>query len=95
MSDRDTPRSRARAVAERLRRQSDDTIDYSDISRLGDDFFETAELLMPVGKSEISLRLDRDVVLYFRRGGKGYQSRINAVLRAYMISAKRRRKRAS
>jgi uncharacterized protein (DUF4415 family) len=95
MSEKDTPRSRARAVAERLHRRSDETIDYSEIPPFGDDFFATAELLMPAGKTEVSLRLDRDVVQYFRRGGKGYQSRINAVLRAYMIGAKRRQKRAS
>ena len=92
MSEKDTLRSRARTVADRLRQEPDETIDYSDIPPLGEDFFRTAEWLMPAGKSEVSLRLDKDVLDFFRRTGKGYQSRINAVLRAYMIGASGRAK---
>jgi uncharacterized protein (DUF4415 family) len=79
-------------VADQLRKEPDETIDYSDIPQLGEDFFRTAEWLMPAGKSEVSLRLDKDVLDFFRLTGKGYQSRINAVLRAYMIGASRRGK---
>jgi uncharacterized protein (DUF4415 family) len=82
-----------RKIVERLRKQPDETIDYSDLPPLGEDFFRTAEWLMPAGKSEISLRLDKDVLDFFRRSGKGYQSRINAVLRAYMIGVMGREKR--
>lgn len=85
MGEKDTPRSRARTVVDRLRQEPDETIDYADIPPLGEDFFRAAEWLMPAGKSEVSLRLDKDVLDFFRRSGKGYQSRINAVLRAYMI----------
>jgi uncharacterized protein (DUF4415 family) len=35
------------------------------------------------GKQLVTLRLDRDVLDWFRKAGKGYQTRINAVLRAY------------
>jgi uncharacterized protein (DUF4415 family) len=90
MNGNATSKSRARAVADALRELPDATIDYSDIPALGDDFFATAELLMPAGKTEVSLRVDNDVLAFFRTGGKGYQSRINAVLRAYMIGARRR-----
>ena len=90
MNENATAKSRARAVAEASRDLPDTSIDYSDIPALGDDFFATAELLMPAGKTEVSLRLDNDVLAFFRTGGKGYQSRINAVLRAYMIGARRR-----
>jgi uncharacterized protein (DUF4415 family) len=90
MNDDATQRSRARAVADRMRDLPDSSIDTSDIPVLGDDFFATAELLMPAGKSEVSLRVDNDVLAFFRTGGKGYQSRINAVLRAYMIGARQR-----
>lgn len=38
---------------------------------------------LPEGKEHLSLRLDRDVVEWFRSFGKGYQTRINAVLRSY------------
>jgi uncharacterized protein (DUF4415 family) len=92
MSEKTISSSRARMVADRLRKEPDETIDYSDIPPLGEDFFRTAEWLMPAGKSEVSLRLDKDVLDFFRRTGKGYQSRINAVLRAYMIGASGRGK---
>ena len=79
------PNCRAPPLVDQLRKEPDETIDYSDIPQLGEDFFRTAEWLMSAGKSEVSLRLDKDVLDFFRHSGKGYQSRINAVLRAYMI----------
>jgi uncharacterized protein (DUF4415 family) len=92
MSENDTLRSRARAVAERLRKQPDNTIDYSDLPELDDEFFRTAELIMPAaGKTEVTIRLDSDVVEFFRKAGRGYQTRINAVLRAYMLAGSKRR----
>ena len=47
-------------------------------------------LPLPRGKKLISLRLDADVVEYFQGGGKGYQTRMNAVLRAWMEARKKR-----
>lgn len=47
-------------------------------------FWKTARLVVPVPKERVGLRLDRDVMAYFRGQGRGYQTRINAVLRAYM-----------
>jgi uncharacterized protein (DUF4415 family) len=96
MSESATLRSRARTVAERLARQPDKTIDYSEIPALDEEFFRTAELLMPASsKTEVTIRLDSDVIDFFRRAGKGYQTRMNAVLRAYMLvgrgASKRRR----
>ncbi len=44
----------------------------------------TATLAVPVPKDPISIRLDSDVLDFFRSTGKGYQTRINAVLRHYM-----------
>ena len=43
---------------------------------------------MPKRKVPVSLRLDRDVVDWFKSRGRGYQSRINAVLRSYMNAGK-------
>jgi uncharacterized protein (DUF4415 family) len=43
-----------------------------------------AELIMPAAKKPISIRLDEDVLEFFKRDGSGYQRRINAVLRSYM-----------
>jgi uncharacterized protein (DUF4415 family) len=55
------------------------------------DFWENAVLVIP-SKHMVCLRLDRDILDWFRSQGKGYQTRMNAVLRAYMeaqIKAKR------
>jgi uncharacterized protein (DUF4415 family) len=42
-----------------------------------------ARLVMPPGKDVVTLRLDRDVLDWFRAQGRGYQTRINQVLRAF------------
>ena len=42
-----------------------------------------ARLVMPPGKEIVTLRLDRDLLDWFKRQGRGYQTRINAVLRAF------------
>jgi uncharacterized protein (DUF4415 family) len=53
---------------------------------LGDDFWKTAKIVMPgeAGKARITIRVDSDVLKFFKGMGNGYQKRINAVLRAYM-----------
>ena len=43
-----------------------------------------ARVVMPPGKQAISVRIDRDVLDFFKSRGRGYQTRINAVLRSYM-----------
>ena len=43
-----------------------------------------ARLVLPPGKENITLRVDRDVLAWFRGTGKGFHTRMNAVLRAYM-----------
>lgn len=52
------------------------------------EFWRSATLVMPERKLAVSLRLDRDVVAWFKAQGRGYQSRINAVLRSYMRAHK-------
>ncbi len=46
--------------------------------------WSSAEILELPTKSAVSIRLDPDVLAFFKTGGKGYQTRINAVLRSYM-----------
>jgi uncharacterized protein (DUF4415 family) len=53
-------------------------------------FWDNATLRMPLIKQQITLRLDPDVIGWFKRGGRGYQSRMGAVLRSY-VEAKRKR----
>ncbi len=67
----------------RLDKMGDEEIDYSDIPPLDDSFFKTAHVVTPPGKKQLTLRLDTDVLAWLKSQGKGYQSRINAILRAY------------
>ena len=53
------------------------SIDYADIPELGDNFFRKAK------KKSITARFDADMVQWFKAQGKGYQTRMNAVLRAF------------
>ncbi|MEO8452712.1 MAG: BrnA antitoxin family protein [Gemmatimonadota bacterium] len=71
-----------------------------ELANLPDDFFDDVEVVRPVTKEAISLRVDRAVLEFFRGGGVGYQSRMNAVLRHYVervrsapsVRAKRRKR---
>jgi uncharacterized protein (DUF4415 family) len=53
-----------------------------------------AVLVIPARKKAISIRVDEDVLDYFKSGGEGYQRRINAVLRSYMQQKTKPKKRA-
>nr|WP_246754504.1 BrnA antitoxin family protein [Bradyrhizobium diazoefficiens] len=53
-----------------------------------------AVLVMPPKKKAISIRVDEDVLDFFKREGDGYQRRINAVLRSYMQQKSKPKKRA-
>ena len=65
-------------------------IDYSDIpSQKGVVWTRPGALVPAENKKQVTLRLDADVLAYFRKTGKRYQSRINAALREYMNSNKR------
>ena len=55
----------------------------------GSDFdWSTAEIIDPQTKQMISLRLDQDLLEWLKSQGKGYQTRINAILRSYMDAQK-------
>jgi uncharacterized protein (DUF4415 family) len=53
-----------------------------------------AVLVIPPKKKAISIRVDEDVLDYFKQEGAGYQRRMNAVLRSYMQQKGKRKKRA-
>ena len=53
----------------------------------------TTELPMPKRKEHTNLRIDADVLAFFRKQGRGYQTRINAVLRSYFDAVRRRKPR--
>lgn len=69
----------------RLSELKDEDIDTSDIPELDDEFFRQAELRVPP-KQPVTLRLDADVLTWFKSQGQGYQTRINKLLRSYMES---------
>ena len=68
---------------ERLDAMGDANIDYSDIPALDAAFFRDARVVVPPGKKQLTVRLDADVLAWLQGQGKGYHSRINAILRAY------------
>ncbi|MDR1651807.1 MAG: BrnA antitoxin family protein [Synergistaceae bacterium] len=47
----------------------------------------------PPQKEQITIRIDKSVLEFYRRMGKGYQTRMNAVLRSYAETVERRRAR--
>ena len=69
---------------DKLKAMSDAEIDYSDVPPLDKEFFQKGKIRMPKSKPLISIRLDSDVLEWFKSHGTGYQTRINAVLRMYM-----------
>lgn len=80
---------RSRTDWKRIDAMRDEDIDFSDIPKLGPDFFSNA-IIWPGPKEQITLRIDPDVLKFFRKQGRGYQSTINAVLRKYMEAQERR-----
>ena len=69
---------------DKLEKVPDEKIDTSDIPERDEAFFRNAKIRLPAGKQRVSLRIDRDVLDGFKQQGKGYQTRINAILRAYV-----------
>ena len=69
---------------EELQNIPDAGIDTSDIPELGDRFWANAKMIMPITKQAVSIRLDSDILDWFKSQGKGYQSTINNVLRTYV-----------
>jgi len=62
----------------------DSNIDFSDVPKLDKDFFSRAQVRMPKKKTAVSIRLDPDVLDWFKHEERQYQTKINAVLRAYV-----------
>lgn len=66
----------------------DNGLDYAEIPEQDSAFFKNAVLRMPEPKSTVTMRVDKDVLEWFKAQGKGYQTRINVLLRTYMDSKK-------
>ncbi len=66
----------------------DEEIDFSDIPELDEAFWKNAEWVDPDRTQSLTIRVKESVLDYFKAGGKGYQTRINAVLESYVRAKK-------
>ena len=74
----------------RIDRLKDGDIDYSDIPPLDESFHRKAMEAWPPVKQQLTIRLDADVLEWLKGQGRGYQTRINRILRAAMEGQPRR-----
>jgi uncharacterized protein (DUF4415 family) len=94
---REAPRrTRIRSDLDKLRRLTDEEIEASiandpDWEEFKDIDWSKAVVIIPPKKKAISIRVDEDVLDYFKKQGAGYQRRMNAVLRSYMQQKRRKR----
>jgi len=81
-----TPAQKAELAA--LSERPDSEIDTSDVPELPKEFWKSAKrgLFYRPTKTSTTVRIDSDVLAWLRAPGKGYQSRINAILRREMLA---------
>ncbi|MEK6815201.1 MAG: BrnA antitoxin family protein [Nitrospirota bacterium] len=85
-------RARRRSIKSDLKRldaMSNGDIDYSDIPPLDHSFFTKAVVEWPKMKETVTIRIDEDVLRWFKAQGRGYQTRVNRLLRAFMEGKRR------
>ena len=89
-----TTSKKSRTDWKRVDAQRDQEIDFSDIAELTPEMFARAVVrrgLKPVPRKEqLTIRVDSDVLDWYKKQGPGYQTRINALLRAYMLEHPRK-----
>jgi uncharacterized protein (DUF4415 family) len=68
----------------RIDAMKDSDIDYSDIPPLGNEFLTMATTPWPPKKAQVTVRIDQDVLDWLKGMGKGYQTRLNHILRIAM-----------
>lgn len=80
----------------RLDAMTDDDIDTSDIPPVTPEMFAKAVVKRGLktrdNKAQLTIRVDRDVLNWFKSRGRGYQTQINALLRAFMEASKSARR---
>lgn len=78
----------------RLDAMKDEDIDFSEIPEITPEMFARGIVrrgLQPIPpKKQLTLRMDSDVIEWFKKQGRGYQTKINSLLRAYMEEHRRR-----
>jgi uncharacterized protein (DUF4415 family) len=83
MNEKDSPKT-SQTDWVRVDALRDEDIDLSESPELDEAFFQNAVIRLPAKKVPVCLRLDQEVLDWFRAGGRRYQSRINAVLKAFI-----------
>lgn len=83
----DNMKKESRTDWERIKAMKDENIDLSESPELDADFFKEA-VAWPAQKKQITLRLDSEVLDFFKSQGRGYQTAINKVLRRYVDTQK-------
>ncbi len=73
----------------KLKAMKDEDIDYSDIPPITAEFWKNAVLVRPRKKKLVTLRIDEEILEFFKKTGKGYQSFMNDVLRTYAEAHKK------
>ena len=80
--------SKSQTDWEHLDKMNDENIDFSDIPELTPEMFAKGivkrGLEVKENKAQLTIRVDQDVLTWFKSQGRGYQTRINSLLRAYM-----------
>lgn len=78
-------RSKKPLSVDELKALDDKDIDFSDQPELDESFWAKARVVMPEERelTQVTAKFDTDVVNWFRQQGRGYQARMNAVLRSY------------
>lgn len=84
------PKSESKTDWDRLHREEAAGLEPVRDDDEGEFDWSRAQVTMPRPKQAVSVRLDADVLDFFKAGGKGYQTRINMVLRSYMTAKQAR-----
>ena len=69
---------------EQIAALKDSDIDFSDIPELDEQFWKQAQLVEPDRTEQITLRVKRSVLAFFKATGRGYQTRMNQMLESYV-----------
>ena len=69
---------------ERLRREAEQGVEPDPDPDEGEFDWSRARVVLPASKTGVYMRLDDDIIAFFKEQGRGYQTRINAVLRGYV-----------
>ncbi|MBX3069033.1 MAG: BrnA antitoxin family protein [Thermomicrobiales bacterium] len=74
----------------RLDKMTEEELEASiDFEEEGEPLWDTIQIGFPMPKRQVTVRLDPEVIDWFKAGGRGYQTRMNAVLRSYVEAQKK------